>query len=161
MKHGAGARTARRWRVLLAHDTNASACDHLIGTLNAALGSVEVCESSSVDDALLALDFGRFDLSMICLDLPPAPRGGVRLAQQLIGADLPLILVTRSLWWIPSSAAALRALPWIAPDAAVTQVSRAVAEAMATPHQIHRIPVESGQRFVGTSALPVRQAAGE
>ena len=157
MKHGSGARAGQRWRVLLAHDTNTSACDHLIGTIKGALGDVEVCESASVDDARLGLDSGRFDFSMICLDLPPAPHGGIRLAQELLGKDPPLILVTRSLWWIPPSAAALRDLPWVAPDAAVAQVSRAVDEAMAALRQSHSAPVESGSRFMGTSAL----AAGE
>jgi hypothetical protein len=128
--HGSGSPASRGWRVLLAHDATASACDLLIDTIEGALGKVDVRESSSVDDARVALDTACFDLVMVCLDLPPAPRGGIRLAQELVGESLPVILVTRSLWWIPQPAAALRALPWIPPDAAIAQVSRAVGEAM-------------------------------
>jgi hypothetical protein len=131
MAHGSVAPTGRRWRVLLAHDATASSCDILIDALEGALGEVDVSESSSVDDARVALDTARFDLAMVCLNLPPAPRSGVRLAQELLSSrGPPLILVTRSLSWIPQPAAALRDLPWIPPDAAVAQVSRAIGEAM-------------------------------
>lgn len=142
---GSGLRKARRFRLLLAHDASASTCNALIDAIEGALGNVDVYESSSVDDARDSLrasladadtpwmdDGPRFDLAMVCLDLPPAPAGGVRLAQELSRRGLPVVLITRSLRWIPASAAALRELPWIPPDADASEVSRAVAEAMAS-----------------------------
>jgi hypothetical protein len=137
-------RLARRWRLLLAHDATASTCDPLIDAIEGALGNVDIYESSSVDDArdvlrssLAEYDFpsnergARFDICLICLDLPPAPTGGARLAQEMRRLGLPVILITRSLRWIPPNAAALRELPWIPPDASEADVSRAVGEAMA------------------------------
>lgn len=150
MEPGSGMRRARRWRVLLAHDATASTCNALLDAIEGALGNVDVYESSSVDDARDALrsslvdfpdpdapwpgslDGPRFDLCMVCLDLPPAPLGGVRLSGELMRAGLPVVLVTRSLRWIPPSAAALRELPWVPPDADALDVARAVGEAMAT-----------------------------
>jgi hypothetical protein len=157
---------ARRWRLLLAHDATASTCDLLIDAIEGALGNVDISESSSIDDARVAVrasgHFGdgglwenRFDVAMVCLDLPPAPLGGVRLAQELVDQGLPVILITRSLRWIPPSAATLRDLPWVPPDAAVADVSRAVGEAMAA-----RYPASSGPRLVRPSDLP-RVAGGE
>lgn len=144
MEDGSGLRRVRRWRLLLAHDATAT-CDPLVDAIEGALGNVDINESSSVDDARVALrssalppsphDPGagsRFDLCMICLDLPPAPLGGVRLAQDALRCGLPVVLITRSLRWIPPSAAALRELPWVTPDATVTAVARAVREAMTT-----------------------------
>jgi hypothetical protein len=137
-------RTVRRWRLLLAHDATASTCDTLFDAIEGALGNVDVNESSSVDDARVALQTGRFDLAMVCLDLPPAPLGGVRLAQEFLDEGLPVILVTRSLRWIPPSAASLRELSWIPPDATAVEVSRAVGETMATAHTE---ATESGRRL--------------
>ncbi len=145
-----GMRTVRRWRLLLAHDATASTCDPLIDAIEGALGQVDVNESSSVDDARVARETSRFDLALVCLDLPPAPLGGVRLAQELLAGGLPVVLVTRSLRWIPPSAAALRELAWIPPDATVADVSRAVAEAMG---QLHDALPES--------QAPLLQAGGE
>jgi hypothetical protein len=134
-----GLRKARRWRLLLAHDATASTCDPLFDALEGALGEVDVSESSSIDDARLAVRGSaddhprgmRFHLALVCLDLPPAPQGGVRLAKELVDRGLPVVLVTRSLRWIPPTAASLRDLPWIPPDADAAAVSRAVGEAMA------------------------------
>jgi hypothetical protein len=137
-------RLARRWRLLLAHDATASTCDPLIDAIEGALGNVDIYESASVDDARDVLrssvaDFerpfdergARFDVCMICLDLPPAPAGGARLAQEVRRLGLPVVLITRSLRWLPPNAAALRELPWIPPDAGEADVARAVGEAMA------------------------------
>jgi hypothetical protein len=132
VEDGSGLRLVRRWRLLLAHDATASTCDPLIDAIEGALGNVEVHESSSIDDARVALESTRFDLALVCLDLPPAPQGGARLALEALYAGLPLVLVTRSLRWVPASAAALRDVPWVTPDADVAEVSRAVGEAMAT-----------------------------
>src|ERR1700733_2033137 len=72
---GSSVRPVRRWRVLLAHDATAATCNSLIDAVEAALGNVDVGESSSVDDARLALRLGphdgatgRFLLAMVCLD---------------------------------------------------------------------------------------------
>lgn len=153
-----GLRRALRWRLLLAHDATASTCNPLLDSIGAALGEVDISESSSVDDALLSVglsvggsfDVGyrdapandhldvapqRFHLALVCLDLPPAPLGGVRLAQALLERGVPVILVTRSLRWIPPSATSLHGLPWIPPDAGTAEVSRAVGEAMSTMGQ--------------------------
>ena len=146
--NGPASRAGRRWRILLAHDTTASSCDLLIDTIKRALGNVDVSESSSVDGARVALDAGRFDLAMVCLDLPPAPRGGVALALELVGGRRPVILVTRSLRWIPQMAAALRELPWITPDAVAAQVTVAVGAAMVALRRIPDAPAESGPRLV-------------
>jgi hypothetical protein len=118
--------------VLLAHDANASTCDLLVDVIQGALGNVDVSESSSVEDARVAIHTGRHDVVLVCLDLAPAPIGGVRLAEELVGRGQPVILVTRSLRWIPESAIALRDVPWIPPDADVDDVARAVREAMAS-----------------------------
>ena len=72
--------------------------------------------------------------------------GGVRLAQEVLALDVPVVLVTRSLRWIPQGAAALRELPWVAPDAGVAEVGQAIVDAMA------RFP--SVDRSARTSSLP-------
>lgn len=146
---GSGTRLARRWRLLLAHDATAATCNSLLDAIEGGLGNVDIYESSSVDDArdalrhsmvdadLFAIEAAaslpaRFDVCLVCLDLPPAPAGGVRLAQELVRQGLPVVLITRSLRWIPPTAAALRELPWISPDATETEVARAVGEAVAS-----------------------------
>jgi hypothetical protein len=126
-----GLRLVRRWKVLLAHDANASTCDLLIDALEGALGNVDIAESSSVEDARVATHTTRYDVALVCLDLSPAPLGGVRLADELVRRGMAVILVTRSLRWIPPTAVALHDLPWIPPDADVDDVSRAVHAAMA------------------------------
>ncbi len=142
VKDGSGLRRARR-RVLLAHDASAATCNPLLDALEGAFGGVDIVESSSVQDAHDALRTSlldpdapllgpRFDVCLVCLDLPPAPLGGVRVAQDALRAGLPVVLVTRSLRWIPPSAAALRDLPWVTPDATSAEVARAVGEAMAS-----------------------------
>jgi hypothetical protein len=152
-----GLRKARRWRLLLAHDATASTCDPLLDALEGALGEVDVSESSSIDDARVAIrgaadddpQGARFHLALVCLDLPPAPLGGVRLAKELVDRGLPVVLVTRSLRWIPPTAAALRDLPWIPPDADAAAVSRAIAEAMAgqgAPRSAHPDPAQIMRR---------------
>jgi hypothetical protein len=148
VEDGSGMRV-RRWRLLLAHDATAATCDLLLDAIEGALGNVDVSESSSVDDARLAFETSRFDLAFVCLDLPPAPLGGVRLAQELLRAGLPVVLVTRSLRWIPPSAGALLALPWVPPDADKAEVSRAVGEAMARLHESGQVGDVSALRASG------------
>jgi hypothetical protein len=132
-------RLARRWRLLLAHDATATTCDPLLDSIEDALGNVDVYQAPSVDDARDVLrssaaetDAPRFDVAMICLDLPPAPTGGVRLAAEMRRDGLPVVLITRSLRWIPPSANALRELPWVTPDAGAGDVARAIGEAVAS-----------------------------
>jgi hypothetical protein len=153
--------------VLLAHDASAATCNSLIDAVEEALGNVDVSESSSVEDARVALRLGphdgatgRFHLAMVCLDLPPAPLGGVRLAQEVLGKhNLPVILVTRSLRWIPAWAVALRDLPWVTPDATPEEVARAVGEAMASHVRQDDAPWLAGAE--GDTELLALQAAGE
>jgi hypothetical protein len=152
--------------VLLAHDATAATCNSLIDAVEAALGNVDVSESSSVEDARVALRLGphdgapRFHLAMVCLDLPPAPLGGVRLAQEILGKHrLPVILVTRSLRWIPAWAIALRDLPWVSPDASPEEIAQAVSEAMARTHADAGLAIAAGAE--GDTELLARQAGGE
>jgi hypothetical protein len=153
-----GLRRIRRWRLLLAHDGTASTCEPLIDAIEDALGNVDVNESSSIDDARVAVHTG-FDLAMVCLDLPPAPLGGVRLAQETLRAGLPVVLITRSLRWIPPSAVALRDLPWVTPDATAAEVARAVSEVMAAFHDRSESRPRLAQGFI--PQRPARYAGGE
>ncbi len=121
-----GLRVVRRWRVLLAHEASASTCDLLFKVIEGALGNVELTESFSVEDARIATRRAPPDIVLVCLDLPPAPSGGVRLAEELVARGVPVVLVTRSQRWIPPSARALRAVPWVPPEADAREVSRAV-----------------------------------
>jgi hypothetical protein len=158
VEDGSGMRLVRRWRLLLAHDATASTCDGLVDAIEGALGNVDVNESSSVHDARVALDAllheggprsSRFDLCMVCLDLPPAPVAGVRLAQDVLRQGMPLVLITRSLRWVPASAVALRDVPWVPPDATAAQVSQAVGEAMAMIPRVTTLAPELRARLVG------------
>jgi hypothetical protein len=151
VEDGSGLRVARRWRLLLAHDATSSTCDPLLDAIEGALGNVDVSESSSIDDARVALHTARFDLVMVCLDLPPAPQGGVRLTQEILAQGLPVVLITRSLRWIPPGAATLRELPWITPDADISEVARAVGEAVAA----------SGTRHDGGAPKSLRELVPE
>lgn len=162
MSNQSGVHAVRRQRVLLAHDVNASTCNFLIDVIEAALG--HITESSSVDDAREALHTAPFDLAMVCLDLPPAPLGGARLARELVDEGLPVILVTRSMRWIPRDATALLELPWITPDAPVDEMLRVFDDATAPHRRIVRAPAPSGRRLardlVRESDVPARIANG-
>lgn len=145
-------RSRRRFRLLFAHDAFTTTCDRLIEVIQVALADVDLSESPSGDDARDALRISvldteapvssaRFDLGMVCLDLPPAPHGGVKLGQHMLQVGLPVVLVTRSLRWIPPSASALREVPWVSPDAGPAEVTRAVHEALSR-HARAPAPVE-------------------
>src|SRR5262245_44496777 len=71
----------RPWRMLLARDASSTTCDGLVSSLEDAFDDLEIVDASSVDDARASLSRARFDACLICLDLPPAPIAGVRLAQ--------------------------------------------------------------------------------
>jgi len=146
---GASGIRAVRWRLLLAHDASAATCDPLVQVIESALGAVDLTDASSIDDARVATHSVDFHVALICLDLPPAPVGGVRLAQELLALDVPVVLVTRSLRWIPQNAPGLRELPWIPPDAGTAEVGQAIVAAMG------RFPrLDFGARASALPALP-------
>jgi hypothetical protein len=120
-----------RWRVLLAHDGALGTCDHLLQVLADALGDVQVLDAPSADAARDVLRRTPVDICFVCLDLPPAPLGGIKLAQDLVRVGCPLILVTRSLRWLPRTAAELKVLPWVTPEADATDLVRAIDHAVA------------------------------
>jgi DNA-binding NarL/FixJ family response regulator len=103
----------------------------LLSAIDDAFNDIEVVEVASVTDAQNVLERSRFDACLVCLDLPPAPLAGVKLAQAALRDDgrqrrPSVVLVTRSLRWLPASAANLRSLPWVAPDAGADEIARAV-----------------------------------
>ena len=115
--------------VLLAHDPSARTCDALCVALKAAFPDVEIVDAPSAEYARAAGHSIPIDVSLVCLDLPPAPLGGVRLALEIARQGRPLVLVTRCLRWLPPSAAELRRLPWVSPAAGWSEVARAIATA--------------------------------
>jgi hypothetical protein len=125
-----GFRPLKHWRLLLAHDVSTRTCDALAIGIHRAIGHVEIVDASSLADARAALEVSRFDACLVCLDLPPAPRGGVRLARDLVAFGYPVVLVTRSLRWLPVDAVDLHAAPWVTPEADALAVVRAIAKAV-------------------------------
>jgi hypothetical protein len=125
-----GFRPLKYWRLLLAHDVTTRTCDALSSGIHRAMRNVEIVDASSLADARSALQVSRFDACLICLDLPPAPRGGVRLAQELVAFGDPIVLITRSLRWLPVDAVDLHAAPWVTPEADALAVVRAIAKAV-------------------------------
>ncbi len=123
-----GTRVARVG-VLLAHDPSTRTCDALCIALRAAFADVEIFDAPSAEYARTAGHALPVDVSLVCLDLPPAPIGGVRLAQEIARERRPVVLVTRSLRWLPPSAVELRALPWVSPEASSAEIARAIASA--------------------------------
>jgi hypothetical protein len=113
-----------RWKVLLAHNGALPTCDGLFAAITEAMDDVQIVDAPSAEAARSILRRTPFDVCLVCLDLPPSPSGGIRLAQDLVRAGCPLILVTRSLRWLPRSAAELKVLPWIAPEADPAEVAR-------------------------------------
>lgn len=124
-------RADRPWRFLFAHDATAPTCNLLIRAIERSMRNVDIIDAPSIDHALSELEDAMFDACFVCLDLPPAPVGGARLAEQLLREGCPVVLVTRSLRWLPQNAARLRAVPWVTPDASASQVSKVVSEALA------------------------------
>jgi hypothetical protein len=118
--------SAARWRVLLAHDGALPTCDALALAIAHAMDDVQILDAPSAESARATLRRIAVDVCFVCLDLPPSPLGGIKLAQELVRAGCPIVLVTRSLRWLPRSAAELKILPWVAPEATVDDVVRAV-----------------------------------
>jgi hypothetical protein len=106
-----------RPRILVAHDPRLSTCDALIRGLEGALDGLEIVDAASVEGARAWANGGRFDLCLVCLDLPPAPRGGARLAKELTARGHDVVFITRSLRWLPAEDRELRNLPWVVPEA--------------------------------------------
>jgi len=147
-----GSRLIRRWRVLVAHDARSPTCDALIRALHRVLDShpcgenpsgdvelgdeltgargVDLVDCSSVDDACEALESSAFDLCLVCLDLPPVPHGGARMANLVLDVGNPLLLVTRSLRWLPATADALRSQSWVRPEVDDDALRSAIAVAV-------------------------------
>ena len=119
-----------RWKVLLAHNGALPTCDGLFAAITEAMDDVQIVDAPSAEAARSILRRTPFDVCLVCLDLPPSPSGGIRLAQDLVRAGCPLILVTRSLRWLPRSAAELKVLPWISPEATPSEVARSIDEAI-------------------------------
>ena len=130
----AGARDSvlpqRLWRFLLAHDWKAPMCTPLLASVEKALGLVDVVNAWSVDEALEELSEGNFDACFVCLNLPPVPNGTARLASKMMSEGFPVVLVTRSLRWLPPKATHLRGLPWLSPDAPPHEVLRVIRAAI-------------------------------
>ena len=119
-----------RWRVLLAHDGRLGTCDRLLEVIAETMEDVQILDAPSVDAARDILRRTPVDVCFVCLDLPPAPSGGIRFAQELVRAGCPQILVTRSLRWLPRTAAELKVLPWVTPEADAIDVVSAVDKAI-------------------------------
>ncbi len=150
-------RPLRGSKILLAHDARATTCDALARTIESTLGNVEIVDASSIDDALLAAVTERFDACLVCLDLPPAPFGGARLASELVASNHPVVLVTRSLRWVPPDRPALQQLPWIPPDAGATEVAGAIAAASEERSSMTRARVPVADELLRVPALRVRR----
>lgn len=111
-------------RVLLAHNATTATCDALARLIEAS--GAELVDASSSEDARLAVASETFDACLICLDLQPAPVAGARLASELLERGYPVVIVTRSLRWLPADATRLRALPWIRPEASAEELREAL-----------------------------------
>jgi hypothetical protein len=123
---GSGIRRVKPWRLMLAHDPVASTCAPLVGALATTFPQLELVDATSIEDARASLRMGSLDAALVCLDLPPAPMGAVRLARAALAENHAVVLVTRSLRWLPQDADDLRALPWVAPDATPEDLLRAM-----------------------------------
>lgn len=120
---GSGVRRVKRYRALLARDLSSATCEPLIESLEQVLTQLTLSHTGSIEDAETLLRSEAFDLVLACLDLPPAPSAGVRLASSAIELQPAVVLVTRSLRWLPAHAHRLHRLPWLAPEAGPTEVA--------------------------------------
>ena len=127
-----GSHKSRRgpWRLLLAHDSRAASCDGLFATIETALGDVEISDVASIEAARAALHAAPLDVCLVCLDLPPAPLAGVRLAAEIFAAGPPLVLVTRPPRLLPPAAVDLRPGPWNPPHPPAGALSDAIVAAL-------------------------------
>lgn len=141
---------ARRSSVLVAHDAGSSACDALVRLLEAGIpGRLEpgaLTRASSVQDAAELLRTRSFDVLFVSLDLQPAPQAAPKLADFALGRGIPVVLVTRSLRWLPAASAHLRLLPWVSPEATADELDAAMADALATFEMLPDGTDEDGER---------------
>lgn len=145
---------ASRWRVLMAHDGGLPTCDRLFEAIASAMDDVEVLDAPSTDAARAILRHTAVDVCFVCLDLPPSPVGGIKFAQELVRAGCPLVLVTRSLRWLPKTAAELRVLPWITPEASAVDVLHAIDEAVGEFDADNQVTLDSSDE--GDEEMPQR-----
>lgn len=136
------------WRVLLAHDGKSTTCNGLFDAIASALGKAQIIDAPSAEAARATLRRTAVDVVFVCLDLPPAPSGGIRFAQELVRVGCPLVLVTRSLRWLPRTAAELRVLPWIAPEAPPSAVMAAIEGALGEKGTSSQITFDSLEDLV-------------
>ncbi len=134
-----------RWKVLLAHNGASPTCDALFDVISAAMEDVHVVDAPSAEAARSMLRRAPFDVCFVCLDLPPSPSGGIWLAQELVRAGCPIVLVTRSLRWLPKSASELKVLPWIAPEATADRVIEAVDKALGDVDFDNQVTLDSSE----------------
>ncbi len=146
-----------RWRVLVAHDGALPTCDALIASVGGALDDVQVLDAPSAESARSMLRRTAVDVCFVCLDLPPSPLGGIKLAQELVRVGLPVVLVTRSLRWLPRSAAELKVLPWVAPESDASDIVRAIDEAVGQLDTSGQITLDSSEAEAADDlAMPQR-----
>lgn len=147
---------ASRWRVLLAHDGGLTTCDPLFEEIALAIDDVEVFDAPSTEAARAILRRTAVDVCFVCLDLPPSPLGGIKFAQELVRAGCPLVLITRSLRWLPKTAAELRVLPWIPPEASAADVLHAIDEAVGDFDADNQITLDSSEDASDDDSVPQR-----
>lgn len=123
-----GRRVVGPRRVLLAH-ADGSACDMLISHIDGIFGEVALLEVNSVEAGRAALHAEPLAVCFVCLDILPAPRGAVRLAQEALRVGVPLVLVARSLRWLPHDADELRKIPWVRPEATAAELTQVILQA--------------------------------
>jgi hypothetical protein len=131
---------ARPWTLLWAHDAQSRACDLLLGELlrqaRQDRGPGHVEEIGSLEAAWVALDRAgglvrsgarqtEDVLVLVCLDLPPVPRGGMTVTGWARSLRMPAIMVTHGRRWLPPGAAT--DLPTLSPAASREEVARALA----------------------------------
>ncbi len=112
-------------RVLLAH-AGGSVCDMLVSHIDGIFGDVALMEVNSVEAGLAALHAEPLSVCFVCLDILPAPRGAVRLAQEALRVGVPLVFVARSLRWLPHDADDLRKVPWVRPEASRAELTQVI-----------------------------------
>ncbi len=145
-----------RWKILLAHDGALPTCNLLMGALASAMPDAQVLDATSAEAARAHLRRTAVDVCFVCLDLPPSPNGGIRLAQELVRVGLPVVLITRSLRWLPRSAAELRVLPWVAPETTAVDVVRAIDEAVGQLDTTGQITFDSSDAEADDTSLSPR-----
>ena len=132
--------------VLVAHDAASATCDRLVGEIQQ---SYRATLATSVQDAGELVRGRKFDVAVVCLDLPPAPRAAARFADFALARALPVVLVTRSLRWLPTGSAHLRLLAWVSPDAGAAELQRAIQESIARTSSLLEPPEEGERKSFG------------